>query len=120
MIMKKPEIEVIRFKSADIVAASSGANTITLSGMGNAEGSDNRFTFGTYNFVGANYNTIKTGMADYFDAGFSNVDSRDVWFINGTKKARLTNLSTGGTATDGFNGTYDWNGPDTYTFTKRS
>ena len=116
--MKKPEIDVIRFECSDIVAASSGANTITLSGMGNDTSSDNGFAFGTYNFVGANYNTIKTAMADYFDAGFSDVESRDVWFNNGTKKARLTNLATGKNLDD-WNGTYEYVS-GTVTFTKKS
>lgn len=113
MIMKKPEIEVIRFECSDIVAAS-----ITLFGLGNADTKDNRFTFGTYNFVGANYNTIKTAMADYFDPKFSDVASSDVLFINGTKQGRLTNIASGKNL-DGWDGTYEWN-TGTYTFTKKS
>ena len=120
MIMKKPEIDVIRFESADIVAASSGANTVTLSGMGNADTKDNGFAFGTYNLVGKDASTIRTAMADYFDAGFSNVANTEVLFKNGTKSARLNNLATGKTAVDGWNGTYEWDGSGTYTFTKKS
>ena len=113
MIMKKPEIEVIRFECSDIVAAS-----ITLFGLGNDKSSDNGFAFGSYNLVGASAREIRTSMADYFDARFSDVENTEVLFKNGTKTARLPNLATGKNL-DEWNGTYEYV-PDTVTFTKKS
>ena len=115
MSYKKPEMEVIRFECSDIVAAS-----ITLFGMGNADGSDNGFAFGSYNLVGKDPATIRNAMADYFDDGFSSAANGDVTFKNGTKTARLTGLYNGKESTDGFNGIYEYDGQGTYSFTKKS
>lgn len=121
MIMKKPEIDVIRFESADIVAASTAAKTITLSGMGNSASNDNGFAFGPYNYVGATGNTIRSSMADYFDPGFSNVGNTAVVFKTDTNSSNLNVLFSGGqNATGGYNGTYEYDGPGTYSFTKKS
>ena len=106
MIMKKPEIDVIRFSGSDVVAAS-GLKTLTISGMGNAAANDNTFEFGEYTYTNMTSNKIEpmtNDMSSYFDA---NITKSTNVINENNKSAVLNTLGTGGTsATDGFNGIY--------------
>ena len=124
MIMKKPEIDVIRFECSDIVAASSGAKTLTISGMGNAAVSDNNFKFGdndySYGKTGQTTNDVRLALGNYFGDDFSKKLNSGIIFDNGSSTLNLNALYGGQSTTSGFNGTYSYDGTCTYTFTKKS
>ena len=126
MSYKKPEMEVIRFESADIVAASTFTKTVTLSGMGNNTNTDNRFVFGTYDYTygknGAQSGTVKNSLSNYFEDDFSKITVSGVIFYNEdrSKSSNLNILWGGQTNTAGFNGTYEYDGPGSHSFTMKS
>ena len=82
MIMKKPEIDVIRFSGSDVVAAST--RTLTWSNAEDNNSNNNLITFGNYSYTihsstQSDYNQFRTDLASYFEdptlksAGRSNI-----------------------------------------------
>ena len=126
MSYKKPEMEVIRFECSDIVAASSGTKTLTISGMGNTVSNDNRFVFGTYDYTygttGVSSTTVRNSLSNYFEDDFSKVTASNLIFYN-EDKSKSTNLNIlwgGQTTTAGFNGKYEYDGPGSHSFTMKN
>ena len=116
MSYKKPEMEVIRFESADIVAASGGpiTKTITLAGHENKDGSDNEFTFNGNTYINVT-GSMKSDLADYFgDSNLSTATNGSIYFGIYT----LNSLNNSTSIRDGADGEYKYDG--NLRFTKKA
>ena len=116
MIMKKPEIDVIRFECSDIVAASSGIKTLTWTGLEDSTKVNNYVSFGgkSYNIQNSSdteFKNMKNDLGDYFeDAALKNA-------FNDSIKFGSYNLNNflGNYASDGADGKYRYDGNKIFT-----
>lgn len=117
MIMKKPEIDVIRFECSDIVAASSGIKTLTWTGLEDNTGNNNYVSFGgnTYlvqNSASDEFKTMKSDLATYFDdADLGKVSNSYIKFGN----YNLNSFVGSTTIRSGADGTYRYDGNKVFT-----
>ena len=113
MIMKKPEADVIRFSSSDVIAAS-----VVLSKFYDGVANNNTFSFNGKNYIVSDTDTFKTfrsDLADYVgDSDLKNKNSNEIYFggksVTGIFKNDHNNTD----------GTYTYDGTGTYTFTKKT
>lgn len=116
MIMKKPEIDVIRFECSDIVAASSGIKTLTWTGLEDSTKVNNYVSFGgkSYNIQNSSdteFKNMKNDLGDYFeDAALKDAFNSDIIFGNYSLNSFLGNK-----ASDGADGTYVYGGNKAFT-----
>ena len=117
MIMKKPEIDVIRFECSDIVAASSGIKTLTWTGVEDKIGNNNYVSFGGNSYLVNNsasteYKNMRSALADYFeDATLKDASPSYIKF-----GSYNLNIFTGNTtAHAGGDGTYVYDGNKVFT-----
>lgn len=112
MIMKKPEIDVIRFECGDIVAASS--KTVSISGIKNYGANDNYISFNNkdYLLTSSNMTDMRKDLASYFE------DDSLTSGSNGTIKFGSNGLNSvvdAATSRDGWDGTYKYDGNKVFT-----
>ena len=113
MIMKKPEADVIRFSSSDVIAAS-----VVLSKFYDGVANNNTFSFNGKNYIVSDTDTFKSfrsDLADYVgDSGLATKNSNDIFFdgksVTGIFKNDHKNTD----------GVYTYNGEGTYSFTKKT
>ena len=117
MIMKKPEIEVIRFECGDIVAASSGIKTLTWSGLEDTTGNNNYVSFNgnTYlvqNSASTEFKTMKSDLADYFeDPNLKSASNSYIIFGDHNLNSFIGSTSV----RSGADGTYKYDGNKVFT-----
>ncbi len=117
MIMKKPEIDVIRFECSDIVAASSGVKTLTWAGVEDKVGNNNYVSFGGNSYLvqsssSNEFKTMKSDLADYFgDSTLANASNSDIKFGDHNLNIFIGNT----TPRVGGDGTYVYDGNKVFT-----
>ena len=118
MIMKKPEIDVIRFECSDIVAASSGIKTLTWTGLEDKIGNNNYVSFGGNSYLiqsssSDEFKTMRSDLADYFgDDELETTTRSNIKFGN---KYTLNSFIGNTTALTGADGTYRYDGNKIFT-----
>ena len=117
MIMKKPEIDIIRFECSDIVAASSGVKTLTWTGLEDNKGNNNYVSFGGNTYLvksssDTEFKNMKNDLGDYFeDATLKNALNSDIKFGSNS----LNSLIGSTTIRTGADGTYVYDGNKIFT-----
>ena len=109
----EPTMEVVRFGSSDVIAAS-----VVLSKFYDGDKSNNTFSFNGKNYIisdNDSYHTFRSDLADYVgDSGLNKKGSDDIFF-NGKS---VTGIFYGNRS--GVDGVYTYDGTGTYKFTKKS
>ena len=117
MIMKKPEIDVIRFECSDIVAASSGIKTLTWTGVEDKIGNNNYVSFGGNSYLiqsssSDEFKTMKSDLANYFgDSTLENASNSNIKFGDHNLNIFIGNT----TPRVGGDGTYRYDGNKIFT-----
>lgn len=117
MIMKKPEIDVIRFECSDIVAASGGIKTLTWTGVEDTTNNNNYVSFGGNSYLVQNsssdeFKTMKSDLANYFgDSTLENASNSDIKFGEHNLNIFIGNT----TPRVGGDGTYRYDGNKIFT-----
>ncbi len=110
----EPTMEVVRFESSDVIAAS-----VVLSKFNDGVGNNNTFSFGGRDYVVSNndnYKEFRSSLSDYVgDAGLATKKGTDIFF-GGISVYNLSKLQNNSDA----NGIYIYDGEGTYTFTKKT
>ena len=117
----EPTMEVVRFESADVIAAS--GPSVVLSYMHDNGGANNTISFGGRDYHlnskaknPDDYHEFRENLSNYVgDAGLASKTGGEVFF-GGISVFNLTTLKDSPDA----NGTYTYDGVGTYTFTKKT
>ena len=112
----EPTMEVVRFGSSDVIAAS--VASVVLSKFYDGDKSNNTFSFNGKNYIISDndaYHTFRSDLADYVgDPDLNEQDSNHIHF-NGKSVTNIFNKDV-----NNIDGVYTYNGTGTYKFTKKT
>ena len=109
----EPTMEVVRFESADVIAAS-----VVLSKFYDGVANNNTFSFNGKNYIVSDTDTFKTfrsDLADYVGDSKLNTKKGSEIFFNDKRVFDIYNA-----VEENIDGVYTYNGTGTYTFTKKT